>query len=556
MKTAKPGRVIPSRGLFFAALLAVILAVLFWKSFLPGYVHFSNDGPLGQQNVAWLQLPAAITGMWDDLNSIGFSAGAFSPSLSMLIRWILGPVGYEKFFAPIALFILGLGAWMFFRQLRLSPLAAVLGALAAMLNSTFFSTACWGVASQQIAIGMDFFALALVVSNTSETPALIRWTRLSLAGLAVGMNVIEAADVGAIFSLFFSAFVLFRSLMEESTPFFTKLGRGITRVAVIAIFAGFIATQTVVSLVGSQIIGIAGTGQDTETKAQHWDWATQWSMPKIETLGLFVPGLFGYRMDTPNKMMEPLQDAYRGGNYWGGIGRSPEIDRFFDSGKPGSPPPGMMRFSGGGDYAGILVALLAVWAIAQSLRRQNPVFGENQRRMIWFWSVLLVGSLLLSFGRFAPFDYYRHTIYALPYFSTIRNPCKFILIFSWAIVILFAYGVHGLSRRYLEISAANSTSPLAQLKNWWMKIRGFDRNWTLGCVLAVIGSVLGWLIYAKEKPSLVHYLQTVGFPDEDTAQQIAAFSIGQVGWFVLLFCWRPDFARSSLREFLRGDAQN
>ena len=83
-------------------------------------------------------------------------------------RW--APVRYAKFFAPVALFILGLGAWTFFRQLKLSPLAAVLGGLAAALNSAFFSTACWGVASQQIAVGMTYFALALVVSNTPETP--------------------------------------------------------------------------------------------------------------------------------------------------------------------------------------------------------------------------------------------------------------------------------------------------------------------------------------------------------------------------------------------------
>ena len=37
------------------------------------------------------------------------------------------------------------------------------------------------------------------------------------------------------------------------------------------------------------------------------------------------------------------------------------------------------------------------------------------------------------------------------------------------------------------------------------------------------------------KPGLVRYLQIVGFPDEDMAKDIAAFSIGQVGWFVVLF---------------------
>ena len=50
MKTAEPT---PAGGknshLCNVILLAVLLALLFWKSFLPGYVHFANDGPLGQQ---------------------------------------------------------------------------------------------------------------------------------------------------------------------------------------------------------------------------------------------------------------------------------------------------------------------------------------------------------------------------------------------------------------------------------------------------------------------------------------------------------------------------
>jgi hypothetical protein len=521
-----------SQALTLAALLAVILLCLFWRSFLPGFVLFSNDGPLGQQNSSWLQLPAAFTGSWADLNDIGNNTGTWPPDLNALCRWMLGAVGYSKFFAPISLFILGFSAWCFFRQLKFSPLAAVLGALATALNSAFFTTACWGVAGQLDAFSMDFLALALVVSISTATPRLTRIIRLALAGLAVGVNVMEASDIGAMFSLFVAAFVLFKALTDENGALLIKLGRGVGRIAIIAVFAGFIATQTVVSLVGSQITGIAGTGQDTETKAQHWDWATQWSVPKIEALSLFIPGLFGYRMDTPNNMMESLQESYKGGNYWGGVGRDPAIDRFFDSGQEGSPPPGLMRFGGGGNYAGVLVALVALWAMAQSLRRQNPTFTETQRQFIWFWSVILIVSLLLGWGRFAPF--YK-LLYMLPYASTMRNPCKFFAVFSWALVILFAYGIHGLSRRYLEISAPGSSLPLVQLKNWWVKARGFDRNWTLGCVLAVIGSVLGWLIYAMEKPGLVRYLQKVGFGDEDMAKEIAAFSIGQVGWFILLF---------------------
>ncbi len=210
-------------GAMTTILLVAILAVLFWRSFLPDYVHFSNDGPLGPENADWLRLPYGLTGMWDDLNDIGANAGSFPPSLNAFIHWTLGPVGYAKFLVPIALFILGLGAWTFFRQLKLTPLAATLGALAATLTSTFFSDACWGVAPHQIAFGMDFLALALIVSNSPATPWFVRWTRLALAGFAVGINVMEAADIGAIFSLFVAAFVFYKALTEESAPVLKKI---------------------------------------------------------------------------------------------------------------------------------------------------------------------------------------------------------------------------------------------------------------------------------------------------------------------------------------------
>jgi hypothetical protein len=539
MKVAKPkaapAAAVMPRGLFFVGMLAIVLAALFWKSFLPGFVHFSNDGPLGQQNAAWARLPDAFTGTWGDLNDIGSSGGSLAPDLCTLFRWLLGPIGYSKFLAPFALFVLGLGAWTFFRQLKFSPLAATLGGLAAALNSAFFSTACWGVASQQVAIGFSFFALALVVSNTPETPALTRWVRWALAGLAVGVNVMQGADIGAIFSVFIAAFVLFKTLVEESGSVAAKLGRSVARVAVIAVFAGFMAIQTVVSLFGTSISGIAGTAQDADSKARQWNWATQWSEPKIETLGLFVPGLFGYKMDTPNKM-GVFQDAYRGGVYWGAIGRDAAWEQYFASGNKGPAPDPrfFIRQTGGGGYVGILVALLAAWTVAQSFRRQNSVFADNQRRLIWFWFALVAVSLPLSFGRHGFFGGYPfRLLYELPGASLIRNPTKFILVFSWATVVLFAYGVQGLSRRYLEASAPGIKSSISQSQSWWKNVRGFDRKWTLGCFFALIVGVLAWLIYASQRASLVRYLQNVeasGDPNE-----IAAFSISQAGWFLLFF---------------------
>ena len=535
MKVNQPGfaaRMFHRPGLFYLALLAALLTLLFWRSFLPDYVHFANDGPLGQQNTQWSQPNLWFQGTWTDLNSLGNNGGAATPDFVQSMRWVFGPVGFSKFYAPLSIFILGLCTWAFFRALKLTPLACALGGIAMCLNTAFFSAACWGVGAQEIGLGMVILALALVIANANETPRLIRWTRLALAGLCVGINVTESADIGALCSVFAAIFIFYKALAEENCGWFAKVTRGIGRVAVVAIFAGFIAIQTVVSLVSTQIEGVAGTAQNSETKAEHWDWATQWSLPKLETLSFVVPGLFGYRMDTPANMLPQLQPAYQGGVYWGGMGRSPEIDRFIDSGAAGTPPAGMMRFSGGGDYCGILVALLAAWAVAQSFRRQNSPFSLLQKRLIWFWLVVLVLSLLVAWGRFAPIFY--GLLYQLPYFSTIRNPAKFIIFFCWALVVLFAYGVHALSQRQQASATAKPAGLVSQLQNWWARASRVERNWTMFCVGTFCAGVVSWLIYSAKTNSLVAYLQKMGFSDENFAKEIAAFSLGQLGWFVCL----------------------
>ena len=550
MKNLKSAPAINSRWVWGPVILAATLILLFWRSFLPDYVHFSNDGPLGQQNWDWVKQPSAWFGMWDDANQIGLNGGISGPGIVSLLVWALGPVGYAKFLAPIGLFILGLGAWAFFRSLKLTPLAALLGALAVVLNSTTFGDTCWGLASHQLGLAMSFFALALVVANGPETPRRIRWTRLALAGLCVGLNVMEAADVGALFSLITAGFVFYKSLVEADGTVLQKTVRGISRVAIVAGFAGFIACQTVVGLVQSQVVGIAGTSQDSETKAQHWDFATQWSLPKKETLGLIIPGLFGYKMDTPKDMMPEFQDAYRGGVYWGGIGRDPGLDRFLDAGGQGNPPSGFMRFTGEQYYGGILVALLAAWAVAQSFRRENSPFTGQQKKLIWFWTAVLVASLVFAWGRFAPMFY--GLLYQLPYFSTIRNPTKFLNFFTWALVVLFAYGVHALSRRQLDPTVPKSVGLAAQLQLWWSKAGAFDRKWTFACAGVLGAGALGWLVYSSQKNTLVHYLQTLGYPDEELARQIAAFSISQVAWWVVLFAVASGLVLSIMAGYFNG----
>lgn len=495
------------------ALLFVVLAALFYKSFSANEVLFSNDGPLGiissECKVTDFRTAA---GVWQDLNWFGSEDVSGSPNISMFILMLLKPLLYAKFAAPIGLLLLGLSAWLFFRQLRLAPIACILGGLATALNSDFLSTACWGIVAQSLCIASIFLALAALARVTESSPWR-SWIRVVLAGLAVGMGVMQGWDVGALFSLVVAAYILYQALfMDERTPDMgRKAGRGITQVVIVVAFAVLISTATLTSLVGTQIGGVSGMAQDEATREARWQQATEWSLPKKEILQVIVPGLFGYRNSW--HMYDDHQP--KDDQYWGLIG---------DSGD-GS----MWRLSGTGLYAGVFVLMVALWGIFQSFRGTNSPFTSNQRRALWFWTGALVVTALLSFGKYLPFLY--RLFYALPYASTIRNPTKFMHVFCWVLMIIFAYGMHGLYKAFMENASDQSGGLIADFKAWWGRAATFDRAWLAGCIFSIGIAIVAWIIYAGKFDELVKYLPTVGIPD-DQAAGVAHFSVASVGWLV------------------------
>lgn len=481
--------------------------------FLPGHTLFSNDGPLGAMMADCHSLPGRFTGCWADVTGIGISAGAAPPNISFVLDWLLGPIWFSRLYAIISLFLLGLSAWWFFRQSRLHPIACVLGGLAAILNSTFFSVACWGMSAHVMAAAMSFVALGLLM----DTSARGRWPRVILAGLAVGMGVAEAADVGAILSLYVAAFAAYQAFVAQG-PLVRNIGSGLGRLALVTACAVFLASDTISAMVNTAIKGVVQTDETQRTPLQRWNWSTQWSLPKKEALGLIVPGLFGYRLDTPN-----------GAVYWGVIGRDAAWDTYAANGSQGTPPKGFVRYTGGGNYEGVLVSLVAIWGAIQSLRRRDSVFNPEQRKWTWFWLAACIGSLLLAFGKHAPF--YRF-IYELPYFSDIRNPVKFLYPFSIALIVLFAFGIDGLVRKYMA-NGPNSAGRWAGLQNWWKKAATFEKYWVYGCGLAAILALVGALVYIQQSRDVEGYMRSTQVTADVNA--LMQFSIHRVVFFLALF---------------------
>ena len=538
-----------------AGLLGAALAVLFLRSFLPHQILFANDGPLGAMVQECNRLPGRFLGTWRNYLWIGLEAPSAAPTLSAVFGTLFQPVLFLKFYAPATLFFLGFSAWLYFRQLEFSPPVCVLGGIAAGLNMHFFSTACWGLGAWNVSAGMIFLALA-ALSAKSIKPA---WARAVLAGLAVGMNLMEGYDVGAILSIYVGVFVLFRAFSEES-GFARKTLSALRTEFLVIVFAGLIAAHTIHSLVGTQIEGIAGTGQDVETKELRWNFATQWSLPKVETLRLVTPGLFGYRLAAN------ISSRDKSSAYWGLVGQDPRIPQLRSDDPqvrakvvaqmaaiyPITPDQQkgldstdrpirqataaaiiqhfgfLIRHSGTGEYAGVLAALLALFALANSCRGPNTPFSPTERRAVWFWGVAALVSMLAAWGRHG---FLYALLYRLPYFSTIRNPVKFLHPFHIIWIILAGYGLEVLHRRYLLNTVRRTASLSAHLQSWWSRAAGFEKKWVGACALVLAASAAGWaLLLFCSQSRLVPYLANRGF--QVWAPKMAGFCAGEAAWFL------------------------
>jgi hypothetical protein len=520
-KQAVENRTVPWQSAgpgLFLLVLGLVLGVQFWRSFHPAWVQFANDGPLGAMMAERTRVPATFTGAWGDLNGYGNRELGAMPNITFALYWLLGPLGFAKFYPLLTLLIFGTSCWFFIRQLGLGPMASLLGGLAAALTPDFFCDACWGTGSHLLCYGSNYVALGLVVSRR----AIPSWVRYPLAGMAVGMGVMEGADIGAIFSVFTALFVVFHALVTTDRPAIGVVLGG-ARVLAVAVFAGLIAAASLSSLIGTQIQGVVGTQQDEQTRQAQWDKATWGSLPKSDLPGLIVPGLFGYRMMGFDEGQPPEQ------TYWGRAGRDAAWDRYFASGKQGQPPQGPIRWGSGGGYVGVFVFITACWALLQSFRKENSVFKGTEKKLVWFWAAIAAVALLLSFGRYAPFY---QLVYALPYASAVRIPGKFMHVFDWSLLVMFAYGLSGLARR-MEPSAPAARDVFSQWQVWWSKAGTFDKRWVKISWLAFAACGVGWILYSGHRTWLVNYLQEVYF-EAGHAEIIARFSIKQAGIFLVL----------------------
>ncbi|HEY3855309.1 MAG TPA: hypothetical protein VGO67_13030 [Verrucomicrobiae bacterium] len=551
---SNPDKKRPS-GLFWLVLLLLLgtFSVLCHQGFLPYEVFWANDSALGAMKNSSAQLPGMFTGYWSDFWWIGGAVPSTSPSLSSLLASVLSPEHYLKVYAPLTMVFMGCCAWFFFRQLRFAPWVCVVGGLGAGLNMHYFSNACWGLGTWEVSASMVFVALGILVSPDIRQ----LWIKGVLAGLSVGMVVMEGFDVGAILSIYVGIFLLFYFLLSTPDPA-QGIGKAVGVGALVVICSILMAASTLYTLVGTQLTGTGGGGQSAQEKEAQYDFNTQWSIPKIESLRLFIPGLFGYRL------VDFTTSTNKSGSYWGRIAEDPRVERL-ESSDPkvrlhAAEALGVQaeirdvmagddvktreqvvdqiknsvqrRHTGSGEYAGLLVCLLALFGLANTLRKSDSPYSSQERWSVWFWGAAGLFSLMAAWGQHG-FVY--RLIYAMPFLNSIRSPMKFMHPLNIILMILSGYGLEVLHRRYLDLEIpAKGRSFGKALIEGFKKFSGFDIGWSIGMLVVFVGSIAALLIYSGSSANLVTYLEHNGF-GSDVAPQIAAFSIKEVGLYLVYF---------------------
>jgi hypothetical protein len=228
-----------------------------------------------------------------------------------------------------------------------------------------------------------------------------------LAGLAVGIMMIEQQDVALLAGLFVGSYTLFRLVQVHGKAWV----RWISVLVPIGTVALLLSGDMVLKSYDRNIAGAASVqrGQGEEK----WNYITQWSMVPSEWPDLVASGWSGWSSNDPE------------GPYWGKIGQSAEWE---------STKQGFRNFKLTSVYFGIIPFLLGVFGFAGALKNRRNEEGV----VVLFWCIAGLLAFWLAFGKYSIL--YK-LFYQLPMVGNIRAPIKLLDNFQICLGIVAAYGL-------------------------------------------------------------------------------------------------------------------
>lgn len=422
-----------------AGVLLLVLAGLFSPIF-SGESILHTEGRTVEE---WDQRFAE--GAWDAQAGLGAPRGGAQPGFTgwfqSLCKLTPDPTAnYANYYPLACLFLLGMAAWFCFRQLKCSGLICGIGALAAALNGVFLSHTVEFSGGLAVTGAALFVALAMIVRRR------LQWPGALVAGLALGMGLLEIGTAGL--PLVGAIVVLALVLPPAEGGRFAQ-----KRLACISLIPMAAAAVAWPIWIYPQLF-------------EHSIELRQAAAQGMDLLTLPVAGVFGHRLDVADNTQ-----------HWGNLIGSHSHA-----------------------YAGALVLLVAAWALAHAVRREQSFSRHDKTRALIFSAVVLV----------------------LPWVAWNSH---WQALFSVCVLALFALGLKGLDEWHAT-EAHEKTRAFGS--------GGFNSAWRIGSFGVLALATLGFTVYSNRSEKLAAWIlqKNPGALPADAAS-LANASTFQAGLFVL-----------------------
>lgn len=438
--------------------------------FTPDWLCSGDNFPVYSPDVQLSRL-AAFTGDWQpDVLGRGVGARPFSPLA--LVGIVLPPHAANVWSFAVCSILLYFAGYHLLRSRGYSRAASAVPALWLTFAGYGFTLISAGHRGVFQMLPAAVFMLGFIARAVAG-PSLAHFAAVSLCA-AWGMAV--QPDIMGMFLVLGAVYGFVLSVehwpKEKPTRFVSRLFVGGAIASVVAALHAIPIWQF-----ARQTILPAREASMGVTPEQRWEFASNWSMPPEEMAEFIAPCIFGAETDDRERP------------YWGRLGRTLDWE---------TTRTGFRNFRQHTVYLGAIPLMLATYGVASVLRRPRrtalpscDAAGPNARADVAFWATTGTIALLLALGRYFVLFRWFH---ALPFFSSVRCPVKFMHIVDVSLAVLFACGLEQLFRashtQGTKIDAAPGRKVLsAQMpRTNWPTDKLFVR-------LSLTLTAIGWIIY-------------------------------------------------------------
>jgi len=281
--------------------------------------------------------------------------------------------------------------YVLLRDGKVAPAVSLLCAVVIMFMPQFVAFTAYGHNTKFLALIL-IPAILWLVRRMLEEKSLLYF---SLAALAIGFQMVRA-HIQVTYYTFLALFIylIYHEIADFREKKLIKPALISTLLLAGAVVIGvLLSAKLYVSVLDYQRFSIRGGGIGAGSGGLDYGYASGWSFHPLEMVTFLVPSFMGFGGDT----------------YWG-----------------------KMPFTDYPLYFSVIILLLA--GVAFILRR---------KRMTWFMGMLVLFSLLVSFGNHLPL-LYGPMFKLLPFFDRFRVPSMIHILLDIGMVTLAAYGLQGL----------------------------------------------------------------------------------------------------------------